>query len=88
MSINDREIIIHKSNIMLENIANLNGVEVLQKDQLKNVLGGKWMTCTCKRTGYTFSWNYLNVQQMIDDVHRRCDSGATCKSDAALAAEQ
>ena len=73
---------------MLKEILNINQIKVLNRTELNKVSGGQWMTCTCNKTGYTFSWDYINRQQLIDDVNRRCSSGAVCKSDAALAAEE
>jgi len=47
--------LIYKSNIMLQNIANLKGVTVLSKEQQKNVNGGGYLTGAACTGGYVYS---------------------------------
>ncbi len=82
MSINDREIITIKSNIMLQNMLKLEGVNKLKKNDQKRIFGGlslagadQTYNCTCKNQNVDWTQQAGSASEAAESISSKCDDG-------------
>lgn len=56
----------------------MQNAELMDEDQMRMIVGGKYFYCECTGHAGSWEWNYDNTSSILKDIDKNCREGGTC----------